>query len=343
MVTCWPSATSSMPDGHRAGRPGRPAPAGDLRLGRVQHRLGHRAGAAELRLHPGDQRGHQVRLPRRPGRRAGRRAVGLGEGVQQLQHGGVAADRRRRPGRWSPGRRCRGGWRWPAAAGGGAPARRASATSGAREAHPGGDLRRDRLPDHAVVARPALADVVQQRADQQQVGPVDVAGQLGGGGRGLDQVPVDGEPVPRVALRQRAHPVPLRAAAGTAGPPGPAARAPATAARPLASSRRNDQRTSGGHGSGSGGLCTASTLSVYGREQQVRPRRGGRGAQQQAGIGGRAGVAGEHHLVALAHHALGQRLAAHPPVAAARPARPGRPRPGARSRRRRRPAAGRPG
>ena len=36
----------------------------------------------------------------------------------------------------------------------------------------------------------------------------------------------------------------------------------ATAERPLASRRRNDQRTSGGHGSGMAWLCTASTLSV---------------------------------------------------------------------------------
>ena len=97
MVTCWPSATSSMPTVTAPPVTWRGAvPA----AGRVQHRLGlgHRA-AAELGLHPGHQRRDQVRLPRRPRRGAGGRAVGLGEGVQQLQDGGVGADRRRRPGR----------------------------------------------------------------------------------------------------------------------------------------------------------------------------------------------------------------------------------------------------
>ena len=84
-----------------------------------------------------------------------------------------------------------------------------------------------RLPHLAVVARPALADVVQQRGDQQQVGPVDVAGQLGRGGRRLDQVAVDGEPVPRDGAAAASARGPTRGSAGTAAPPGPAARAAA--------------------------------------------------------------------------------------------------------------------
>ena len=42
----------------------------------------------------------------------------------------------------------------------------------------------------------------------------------------------------------------------------------ATAERPLASSRRKDHRSSAGHGSGTGGLCAASTLSVYGESRR---------------------------------------------------------------------------
>ena len=60
-----------------------------------------------------------------------------------------------------------------------------------------------------VVARVALADVVEQGAEHEQVGPVDAVGERGGVGGGLPQVPVDGEAVVGVALRAAAHGLPL--------------------------------------------------------------------------------------------------------------------------------------
>ena len=82
-----------------------------------------------------------------------------------------------------------------------------------REAHPRRDLLDDHLAGDGVVVAPdadeALADVVQQRADEEQVGPVDLAGVGGGAGRRLAQVPVDGEPVVGVALRPAADRRPL--------------------------------------------------------------------------------------------------------------------------------------
>ncbi len=60
-----------------------------------------------------------------------------------------------------------------------------------------------------MVAGPTLADVVQQGAEQEQVGPVHVTGRRRRARRCLDQVPVDGEAVVRVALRPAAYPLPL--------------------------------------------------------------------------------------------------------------------------------------
>ncbi len=194
---------------------------------------------------------------------------------------------------------------------------------GLGEAHPRPDRRGHRLPRHAVVAGIALADVVQQRGDQQQVGPVDVAGELRRGGGGLDQVPVDGEPVPGVALRQGAHLVPLgqqpgeqpllvelledgdgRAAAGQQPEEGPA--------------------HLGGPGLGHRRGVHGQHLERVRGEQQVGPRGGGRGAQQQARVRGGLRALGEHDLVALPDDALGERLAADPAVPAARTADEGR-------------------
>ena len=67
-------------------------------------------------------------------------------------------------------------------------------------------------PDLGVVARVALAEVVQQRAEHEQVGPRDPVGQLGGVGRRLPQVPVDGVAVVGVALRPATGRAPTRAA-----------------------------------------------------------------------------------------------------------------------------------
>ena len=67
--------------------------------------------------------------------------------------------------------------------------------------------------DHArsrVIARLALAEVVQQRRENEQIGAQHEIGALGRVGDGLEHVTVDGEPVIRVALRPSAHRRPLR-------------------------------------------------------------------------------------------------------------------------------------
>ena len=66
------------------------------------------------------------------------------------------------------------------------------------------------MPTVGVVAGEALADVVQERAEHQQVGPVGAGDEVGGVGGRLDQVPVDGEAVVGVALRLAPHRGPLR-------------------------------------------------------------------------------------------------------------------------------------
>ncbi|GAA4292888.1 hypothetical protein GCM10023178_77820 [Actinomadura luteofluorescens] len=60
-----------------------------------------------------------------------------------------------------------------------------------------------------MVAGPALADVVQERANQEQVGAGHLAGQGGGARGGLDEVAVDGEAVDGVALRAVADALPV--------------------------------------------------------------------------------------------------------------------------------------
>ncbi len=66
--------------------------------------------------------------------------------------------------------------------------------------------------DHAglgVIAGKSFPQVVKERAHQQQIGPVDSVGQCGGVGARLEQVPVHGEAVVRVALRLVADRRPL--------------------------------------------------------------------------------------------------------------------------------------
>jgi hypothetical protein len=80
---------------------------------------------------------------------------------------------------------------------------------GGRETHARGDVLDDLHADGGVIPGEPLADVVQERADEEQIGPFDPVGQLGGERRGLQQVPVDGVRVVRVALGLVAHGGPL--------------------------------------------------------------------------------------------------------------------------------------
>ncbi len=77
------------------------------------------------------------------------------------------------------------------------------------EADPRGHVAGDDLTGDGVVAGPALADVVEQRGDEQEVGAADAAGEGGGADGRLDEVAVDGPGVDGVALGPAVHPLPV--------------------------------------------------------------------------------------------------------------------------------------
>ena len=102
----------------------------------------------------------------------------------------------------------------------------------------GRSSRTSSMPAVGVVAGVALAEVVEQGAEHEQVGPVDPVGERGGVGRRLPQVPVDGEAVVGVALRAAAHRRPLRAAGARGCRAGRAPRARRSPGGPGAAGRR---------------------------------------------------------------------------------------------------------
>ena len=233
----------------------------------------------------------------------------------------------------SPGRPGRGGWRCPAAAGGGGPGRRAS--RGRRPA---------KADARGRVARPSTAPGARcgRRASPCRCRAAARRSAAGRGGRprgcsaaasdgGLDQVPVDGEAVHRVALRAAAHPLPVREQPDEQARPGPAPPTPATAARRRRAGSTNASRASAGQGVGQrratrrpAGRTRAGTAA--GRPGPRRPA----ARSDQHRVAARVGVAGQHDLAVLLDHAVGQR---------ARGCGPGRPA-AAEHRRQRRPSAG---
>ena len=284
----------------------------------MQHRLGLRhRGATQLRLHPGDQRRDQVGLPGRPRRGCWSRHRRPARG--RAGAGGRRGRRRWSPrrGRWSRGRRCRAGSRSRAAAGGGAPGSPSVATSGAEKPIRAPIVGRDRL------ARPRCG-----RPGQPLPMSCSSAATSSRSGRSTSWVSSAAAAAASTRCRStvyrchgwrcgsdrtRSHSGSSRDEqallvqlledrhGGAAAGEQPQER-PAHLRRPRLGHRRAVHR---------------EHLERVRREQQVRAGRGGGRAEQQAGVGGGPGVAGEHDLVALADHALGQRLAPHPPVAAA--------------------------
>ncbi len=81
---------------------------------------------------------------------------------------------------------------------------------GCGETHAETDRGHEIHADLGVISRVALADVVQEGAHQQEVGPFHPSGESGRFRRGLQQVPVDGEPVVDVALRPASARLPFR-------------------------------------------------------------------------------------------------------------------------------------
>ena len=77
------------------------------------------------------------------------------------------------------------------------------------ESHARDDAPRDLDAGVGVVAGKTLAEIVQERAEEEEVGSGDLAGQHARLRHTLEEVPVDGEAVERVALGPAAHGVPL--------------------------------------------------------------------------------------------------------------------------------------
>ncbi len=175
-----------------------------------------------------------------------------------------------------------------------------------RQPDPGGDRPGDAGADRGVVdAGRALADVVQQRAEQQQVRPGDASAQAGRAGRGLQQVPVDRVPVDGVVLGAEAHRVPLgqqpdQQADLVEGLQDGHRSVPGTEQRDELRQRRRRPR-----------VRQRRRLPRQPLEGELRQRQlllGGDpgGPQHQYWIGPGVGVPGEHHLAVLGDDAAGQ-------------------------------------
>ena len=284
--------------------------------------LGHGL-AGQHGADPAHQVGDQAGLPVVPRRRAGGQPVRV-DSACSSSSSGPRADRRRdllhghRVVQVPPGRDL--GEQQVVADRGGDQLR-----VGLAEADPLAHVAGDHLAGDAVVAGPALADVVQQRGEQQQVGPRHVAGVGGGVGRALDEVPVHGETVQRVALRAVAHPLPVRDQRGEQAllverlPDGdrvlPGAEQGEQLVARLVRPRDRQRRALGEPGQGAR------------RERQARLGGRGGGPQHEHGVGRRGRGPREHDLALLLHHAVGERAAlrpaaAHPHAECAAAARP---------------------
>ena len=176
--------------------------------------------------------------------------------------------------------------------------------------------------DLGVVAGVALADVVQQRADHEQVGAVDPVDERGGVGRRLPQVPVDGEAVVGVALRLAADAAPTRAGSAPTGPSGRAPRPPGW--RGATGQEQVDEQAPGllaGHGVGERAPTAASRSSVRAVDAGVVLGGGdGRRAARAAGRPAGSAPAASVHLAVAQHHARGRasRSRPEPPAERAR-------------------------
>ena len=163
----------------------------------------------------------------------------------------------------------------------------------------------------AVVQTGALADVVHQRGDQQQVGTVDRADQPGGLDRGLHQMPVHGVSVHRVALRQRPEPVPGGQDRGDH--PGLVEGLPDACQR-FPRAEQFDQRPPGvvgpRHRHRRGVLDHPQQRGRCDRD--AGQRRGCPEPERHRRVARRVDRAGQHGLAVLLDHAVGQRAALHP-------------------------------
>ena len=292
-------------------------------LGRRQRRRRGRRCAVQAQGGPSYEVVHESCLPLAPRGRPGGQRVGPGEGRQQLEHLGGAQ---------RVGHRGDGGRVVEVAPGRVLDEQQVVAHEQPDggdvvvvEAHPlrGGDTERHARPRCGRPGR-ALADVVQQRGDEQQVGPVHLADQRGRLHRGLDQVPVDAEPVHGVALRAVPHQVPLRQQAGARARPGrgPPTPAPATARR--RAGRRTGAARSPATAGAAAGLSATSRSTELGESGSPARAAAGGHPQHEQRVGARVGLGGEHGLAVV----LGQPRAEQPQHRLAAADEPGPLRPG---------------
>jgi hypothetical protein len=248
--------------------------------------------------------------PGGPGRGAGRAGVGLGQRRQQVQ------------GRHVPDRlddRGDGGRVVRVAAGGEVAEQQVVPDQPLdrpdvrlAQAHPAQPGHAQVGPDHGVVGVVAfvlagsLADVVQDRGQQQQVRSGDPADQAGGVHRGLHQVPVDRVEVDRVALRQRAQPLPAGQQGGDQA--GLVQVLPGGEHR-LARSEQGQERIERDRRPRVGQRRAGAGQPQHGGRRHRQPglRGGGRRPHHQRGIVGRVDRSGQHRLALLLDDAVGQR------------------------------------
>jgi hypothetical protein len=169
-----------------------------------------------------------------------------------------------------------------------------------REAHPGGHLLGQDDAGVGVVAGATLAHVVQERADQQEIGAPHRAHEVAGAGNRFEEMPVDGEPVKRVALRLAAHGVPL----------GEVAHEHAVFVEELhqrhhgvtATEERDERVTRLGRPRIAGlGRLRVESPQRSSSERHAEIRGVGRRSQHQRGVVGRRGV-GDHRDLAVTEH-----------------------------------------
>ncbi len=252
---------------------------------------------------------HQVadqrRLPVTPHTGTGRQRVGLGECGQQVQQDRIAFQRvddgfdRLRVLQVPTGCGVRKEEMVPHDLGEHLDVRRP-------QTEPGADLGGQLGADDAVVTAPALADVVAQRAEQQQVGPRHTGGECACPRDGLDEMTVDGPDVHDVAGRQITHGTPLREE--------PAPQSGAVERL----DRGNRRRTRGQHHQQVLEGLLRPRCAQFGRglaepgqggrrHRQAGARRGGGNAQDEAGVALGARVAGKDHFAAEFDDPLVQR------------------------------------
>ena len=172
---------------------------------------------------------------------------------------------------------------------------------GGREPHARADVGDELDADLGVVAGVALADVVQERAEHQQVGPVGAGDERGRVGAGLHQVPVDGEAVVGVALRLAAHRLPLRE---HVHPEAHLVERLDDGDRAVAGEQQVDERAADvvGPRHRAAAPAAAASRSSDPRWMRVSPAGGGRrGPQHEARVGRGVGVGGEVDLAVAQH------------------------------------------